>query len=315
MANILTSADAPRDIHDIRDKMYKYLLDGKVVVFSLPRREEVLSATDELSMQYARFFIKREGRSAINITSICHQIREDSKPILASLVKFDLPTPEALFWFRRTFKDFFPLVEHVVSRDDSCKFFSHPLYARQWESLKTLTIAEGPHRHSGLMAEKVFGQTLRTSKQDSAKEWAKSHWHVVKDKGAYRPDEIRSFFSIAQTSVDRIRDTPGRRFQLLCAVYIDEDYDAVVNLDWQGIPVELVTPGLPTERCAGKRAELGWKKKGKGLEKLETDRLNAIDKDPEDFLGEAVAELAMEELLEIPVLARLHFWTQKGHKL
>ena len=251
---------------ELREKLYHYLLEDEVVVFSKPSPNEdkpVETLTDSTDSAY---FITRDGRSALNIAAVSKKVRSDSLPFLAALLKFDLGDKATVLWFRERFpKDFRKSVEKVVIRCTAIPQFSNPVAHISWASLKTLTISEVINGKSLRLKKKDFRTTI------DATAWVKNNWAVVRDVNTYSPDEAVTH-ATSSPAISALLNLPKRSFDVFAAVYINETTDAVAKLTKSSgavvvESVEFVSPGLPRERRVDMRREY-FEIKQKGAENL-----------------------------------------------
>ena len=231
----------------LRKRIYHFVLEGEVLIFSKPSSNENKPITTFLDASYSQYFIKRERKSALAIAGVSTAVRATALPILACVVRFDLGNKAAVQWFRDTFPSSFrKTIEYIIIRHDATTHFGVPSVRFGWAALKTVTILELPCTETYRLKEKTFNST------DEATAWTQDNWAVVFTGKTYSP--------ASASAISTILDVPGRSFGLFCAVYVNESTDAVakltkVNGKVEVEAVELVTPGLPGERREDKRQE------------------------------------------------------------
>ena len=121
-----------------------------------------------------------------------------------------------------------------------------------------MTVVEAPSRRSLRYREK------RLETETATKAWVSRNWPLIADG---KSPTIPSTNGIA--SILAVTD---RRFTLQRAVFIDQETDAIIELDKPGEPVALVSPGLVSMRREETRQEY-FEMKQSGYDNLKESEL------------------------------------------
>lgn len=190
----------------LRTQLYRSLFQNETIVFSKPTSNKSLQTKDPLYHQYSPYSITRTGTSALNITSVNTIIRTEALPHLVSLVTFDLGSRESVQHFRDTFPvEMRTTVERVIIHDNAAVHFSLPTTKLAWPALRSLTISGVKVKQLSLLQQGVSG---------------------------------------IMPSIDTITSTPckARTFKFQTTALVDEDCDAVINMDNSPRAMTLTSP-------------------------------------------------------------------------